>query len=290
LEALVLLERREALLKEYSETSASFRLLTDIRFKLLGFLPLAAGVAAGLSTSRRQDAGTLALSLFGLTVTLGLLTYNERNNQLYNELVGRAAAIERQLGLPDGTFANRPGPWLRIGPLPVEHGTGVGAIYAATVGLWLYGALSSALVFGWDMSTRSAGEVSLPFAVIVPLAGWLMLRRNARARTESMRSHARSAVEEAIGVEPFDVRRAANHPEVLEHCRQLVASAKAKDRVATRATHYARLDDEELLLYIPGSPAPADVRGRERAAAYLVALLTDTPPRWVDDVSSGRRG
>ena len=50
----------------------------------------------------------LTLSLFGLVVTLGLVTYDTRNDQLYNKLVSRASTIERNLGLPDGSFANRP--------------------------------------------------------------------------------------------------------------------------------------------------------------------------------------
>ena len=89
-------ERREALLKEYGEVSSNFRLLTDIRFKLLGFLPIATAAAAALKSDVLSMNGLL-LSLFGLMTTLGLITYNTRNDQLYDELVARAAEIERRL-------------------------------------------------------------------------------------------------------------------------------------------------------------------------------------------------
>src|SRR6185312_4246402 len=134
-------------LKEYGEVSSNFRLLTDIRFKLLAFLPIATAAAAFKGDS--VGMGSFILSLFGLVVTIGLVTYNARNDQLYNVLVGRAASIERSLGLPDGAFANRPCSWLTIrirGVIwKVDHGTGVGIIYAASIALWIFGLIAPVL-------------------------------------------------------------------------------------------------------------------------------------------------
>ena len=135
--------RRDALEKEYGEVANTFRLLTDIRFKLLAFLPIAAAAAAALRSTEANDSATaaarLGFSLFGLAVTIGLVGYNIRNDQLYNELVGRAAMIERELGLPDGAFANRPNPAFAFRvfgiPLPVAHGESVALIYIASAAL-----------------------------------------------------------------------------------------------------------------------------------------------------------
>ena len=100
-------QRRKALLREYGEVSTLFRTLTDIRFQLLGILPIASAVTAAVG-ARTQSGGEIgvpiALALFGLASAVGFVTYNARNDQLYNELVGRAAAIERSIGLPDGAF------------------------------------------------------------------------------------------------------------------------------------------------------------------------------------------
>jgi hypothetical protein len=91
-------KRREALLKEYGEVASNFRLLTDISLQLLALLPIATAAAAALRGLGKVDTSTAALtfglSLFGLVVTAGLASYNARNDQLYDELVGRAAYIE----------------------------------------------------------------------------------------------------------------------------------------------------------------------------------------------------
>ena len=85
--------RRDALLKEYGEVGNNFRLLTDIRFKLLALLPIAAAAAAALKGDA-LDTQAFGLSLFGLVATLGLATYNARNDQLYDELRRELPEVE----------------------------------------------------------------------------------------------------------------------------------------------------------------------------------------------------
>jgi hypothetical protein len=139
---------RDALLGEYGEVASNFRLLTDIRFKLLAFLPIAAGAATALllSGSGRDAAAevrALVLSLFGLVVTVALATYIARNDEHYDALVDRAASIEWQLGLSDGAFANRPASSFAV-KLPfghswkLEHRKPVAMIYGTSLTLWLF--------------------------------------------------------------------------------------------------------------------------------------------------------
>ena len=118
-----------------------------------------------------------------MAATIAIAAYNKRNDQLYDQLVGRAAAIERELGTPDGAYATRLAPWLGFrllpqwrapakehGPSPVpgqrrdqeqprrackalwkgplnwtvNHGLSVAAIYFITATFWLYLALEAA--------------------------------------------------------------------------------------------------------------------------------------------------
>jgi len=145
-------QMREALLAEYVQVCTSFRTLADIRFRLLAFLPLGAGVAAFASqTSTFGTMSALVISLFGLVATIGLATYNQRNDQFYFALERRAADIERELGLTSGSFAQRPGAWLyldfRVFRHTINHSRGVSLIYWATIGLWLYGVIAASLEF-----------------------------------------------------------------------------------------------------------------------------------------------
>jgi hypothetical protein len=77
-------QRQEALLKEYGEVSNLFRIPTDIQFRLLGILPIASAVTAALG-ARTQSGGEvgvpIALAQLGLASSVGVVTYNARNDE-----------------------------------------------------------------------------------------------------------------------------------------------------------------------------------------------------------------
>jgi len=292
--------RREALLAEYSETSHNFRLLTEIRFKLLALLPIATAAAAALKGDNLGMRNGV-LSLFGLAVTIGLVTYNARNDQLYDELIGRAASIERSLGIPDGAFANRPMAWLKIRILglkwTVNHGQGIRVIYAASIALWLFGLLAPILEYArnaylsWGFAhfvvsdpTACVQILALALAVLVTLVTAKSIDHQSEVREGLMRKDAASAVRKAVSKKLSEIE---NDEELIRLCVKLLGkeadrTGKAHKNVRARAKFLATIDPDSIGHYLPcGSP--------ELAAAGLIAILTDLPPGWLFDCLSNRR-
>jgi hypothetical protein len=119
------------LLATYTEVTASWRTLTDVRFKLLGLVPLASVVLlAGLLKSDTPIIWLLAL--VGLIATAGLWVYDRRNSQLYDDLISRGRRIEAELGLDTGQFLGRKDPsrvWL-------THSTATNLVYLGSFGAW----------------------------------------------------------------------------------------------------------------------------------------------------------
>jgi len=279
--------RREALLKEYSEVSNNFRMLTEARFKLLAFLPIASAAAvaalkvAALSKGSLEGIGLaigLTLSLFGLVATIGLVTYNARNDQLYFNLVDRAAAIERSLNIPDGAFSNRPGSWQRINlprwlriKLPgterkiglpeeweIDHRTAVSAIYGTSIALWLFGVVAFVL----EGCNRVYVDAGLPSVSVKDPSAWLSLaalvlaiiatfwgsrriKDQKEKRREKMECLAMCAMNKAAGL---SVSKAADDQNFIEICAKLSeGGAKGKkDEVQTRANFYKNLGSKRL--------------------------------------------
>ena len=84
---------------DYEQTTQLMRTLTDIRFKLLAFVPTIAGATVGLVGRTEPSSVLLAVGLLGLSATLGILLYELRNAQIFDSLVERSAMLERKLGL-----------------------------------------------------------------------------------------------------------------------------------------------------------------------------------------------
>jgi hypothetical protein len=148
---------------DYEQTVATVRQLTDIRFKLLAFVPTLSGIAIGLVTRRVQPGVEAAVGAFGFLITLGIAFYDQRNSALYDELIGRARWLEATiLRLPSrhthlargGQYAERPGERRRLfGLIEIWHDRALALIYGTVLGGWTFLFLLGA----FDWSNRAAG-------------------------------------------------------------------------------------------------------------------------------------
>jgi hypothetical protein len=122
---------------DYEQTTQLVRTLTDIRFKLLAFVPTISGASVGLVGRGQPAAVLVAVGALGLCATVGILLYELRNAQLFDAVVARAATLEQQLGL--GLFRERPRqPSTLFGMLEARHDRGLGLVYGAALAGWSY--------------------------------------------------------------------------------------------------------------------------------------------------------
>lgn len=138
----------EKLLHEYEQVNENFRMLADIRFKLLALVPALGGAAAfvlsGFALSKEATAPPHSLVFMiaglGFLATLGITIYDQRNSELYNELIGRAKDLEVLLKLPgDGQFRQRPDRHRYfLGLFPMGHDIGLSMIYGPVLGAWAF--------------------------------------------------------------------------------------------------------------------------------------------------------
>ena len=137
---------REQLQADYDHTTDLLRSLTDVRFRLLAFVPTISGAAVGLLGRGASAAALLAVGALGLVATLGVVVSELRNSQIYDYAIQRAQELEARLGFlsiahppgPGGLFGDRPGRGLRILGLPVGHERGLALVYCAAFGGWGY--------------------------------------------------------------------------------------------------------------------------------------------------------
>jgi hypothetical protein len=137
----------ESLRLDYNETTDLMRGLTDVRFKLVAFVPTISGAAIAILGHGRSTSELLAVGLLGLVATVGIVIFDLRNTQLLDYAVLRAQSLEERLGFVSifepgrsgGFFSERPGRDLRVfGLAGVGHDRGLALVYSAAIGGWCY--------------------------------------------------------------------------------------------------------------------------------------------------------
>ncbi len=140
-------EQTEELRLDYDQTTELLRTLTDVRFKLIAFVPTISGIALGLLTHGHTTAELLAVGSLGLVATLGIVVYELRNTQVYDYALARAQELERGLGLVSiadpsergGLYSEIPRRDRRLfGLAAAGHDRGLALVYSAAIGGWGY--------------------------------------------------------------------------------------------------------------------------------------------------------
>lgn len=109
---------------DYEQTTQLLRTLTDIRFKLIAFVPTFAGASVGFFGRPRPAVELLAIGVLGLVATLGIFLYELRNSQIYATAARRAKDLERQLELSASGLD--------------AHDRGLSLVYGAAMAGWSY--------------------------------------------------------------------------------------------------------------------------------------------------------
>jgi hypothetical protein len=139
-------DQDELLRLEYEYASRLLGTLTEYRFKLLALVPTLSGAVVALLSSGRSGVELLAIGALGLTATSGVLAYELRNGELRRRATDRVNRLERELfssGPLVGGYGRTP---KLFGLMPASHRLGVGLVYGAALGGWVYLIVWGALV------------------------------------------------------------------------------------------------------------------------------------------------
>ena len=190
----------ERLKLDYEQTLATYRQFTEIRFKLLAFVPTLTGVAVALLTNATLDGSEqVALAGLGFFVTFGIVLYDQRNTQFYNGAIARAQYLENGLDLDRfendqhrGLFGSRKDHRRRrLFGLPIGHDLGLAFIYSAALGAWAFAAVHGISGATWTAMSAGAGVGLLAFLQFEWLDGkpkWLSDWRERKMNEKSLAS------------------------------------------------------------------------------------------------------
>lgn len=162
---------------DYEQTMEQFKVLADIRFKLIAIVPILAGTAiAFFAGANLKPYSTLPLGILGFIATLGMIIYELHNTLYYERCSTRAVHLESLLGFPHfselpgnaaepgGVFTERykdsNAPQQNLaGIIPVRHHIGLSLIYGASLARWSY-------IIGNALPINQ--EIHLPIMLILP--------------------------------------------------------------------------------------------------------------------------
>jgi hypothetical protein len=136
-------EAQAALLADYHETLSTWRVYTELRFKLLGLLPTVTAVGVGFLAGNLGLSSGL-VSAGALLAVFGIAMYDLRNTMFYDSAIHRAKYLEEKLGLPrtnglgkgPGLFGERPRTRLRFFGIEAWHDRALAIIYSASFAAW----------------------------------------------------------------------------------------------------------------------------------------------------------
>ena len=165
---------------DYEETSAYFRALHEVRFKLLALLPVVAGASVVLVPKGVPRDQQLVVSLVGFIVTVGLTIYDQRNTMIYDRLVRRGRMLEIHLGFrglvgdsqpAGGAFWARPGRRKVLGVTVIWHDLGLALVYASSIAAW--GFLATAAIANYRACFPAYATVIPTLKWVVPAVGFV---------------------------------------------------------------------------------------------------------------------
>jgi hypothetical protein len=137
----------KTLRQQYLEVCKSHNAITDLRTKLLGLLPLAAGTGVFLVLKDQALKDYLgAIGLFGAAVTLGLFCYEIRGMKECLQLRKCGKELEKKLNVSEELGRFQAAPPRILGPQIAGW-----MIYPAVLGAWLY---VSTIGFRWPPWVR----------------------------------------------------------------------------------------------------------------------------------------
>ncbi len=175
-------EGDELLRLEYESASRRFEQLTDIRFKLLALVPSLTGAVVALISPGRSGVELLAIGGLGLGATSGVLAYELRSGELCrraNERVNRLESVLFSGGPLVGGEGRTP---KLFGVFPATHQLGVGLVYGAAVGGWVYLVVWGALAALGAQSDAQGAGVAVGAVVAVAVSRQIVVAQRPEAK------------------------------------------------------------------------------------------------------------